>query len=241
VVATGRSVDTRRLADRWHDVRYLALCGRFSRDAYCYVPAEAPFDLDALATADEPERWTDRGEPAIYLAGDVGVALAELGRHAPQVPPDGDRRRWRLVCLRVSLDRVLDLTRPETLQALGIEGAPWVFTEPARARAVARQVRDSGDCDAILVPSVAFLDQPDRWNVVIFVDRVRGGIRAAVDRTAAAEDQRPRATRTGTGCGASRGPRSPAMTRRARSARRFMTSAARCRRASAGTSAARSR
>lgn len=161
-------------------MRYLTLCGRFSRDAYVHVPADVPFDVDELVSRGEPERWTGPNEPAVYLAGDVGVALAELGRHTPGLPPDRDRQVRRIVRMSVTLDRVLDLTRPETLLALGIDGAPWVFTNPARAREIARTARESGDCDAILVPSVAFLDQVHRWNVVIFADRLDGGIRSAI-------------------------------------------------------------
>lgn len=162
-------------------MRYLTLCGRFSREAFCHLPADDPFDVERLVSVGERERWTAADEPAVYLAGDVGVALAELGRHAPALPPDRRIERRRIVRVRVSLERVLDLTRRETLEALRVSGAPWAFTDPARAREIAAAARASGDCDAILVPSVAFLDQADRWNVVIFADRLDGGIRAAIE------------------------------------------------------------
>ena len=38
-------------------------------------------DLSCLPTADGPERWSDGGVPAIYLATDLGVLMAEWGRH----------------------------------------------------------------------------------------------------------------------------------------------------------------
>jgi RES domain-containing protein len=161
-------------------MRLVTLCARFSRQVYCHVPAETRFDIRELASADEPERWSDGDLPTIYLAGDVGVALAELGRHAPRLPPEGQfELRW-LMRVGISLDRVIDLTRPEVQRALRIESAPWIFTEPAHARAVARAVRESGDCDAMIVPSVAFLDRPDRWNLVVFAERLTDGLEGAI-------------------------------------------------------------
>lgn len=162
-------------------MRYLTLCGRLSRDVFVNVPGDEPFAADRLVSIGEPERWSGPDEPTIYLAGDVGVALAELGRHTPGLPGSGEpEQRRRLIRVRVDLDRVLDLTRVETLDALRIDGAPWAFTDPERARAIARQVRASGDCEGMLVPSVAFLDQPERWNVVIFAERLEGPIESAV-------------------------------------------------------------
>jgi hypothetical protein len=32
----------------------------------------------------------------------------------------------------------------------------------------------------MIVPSVAFLDQRERWNVVVFVDRLRGELATAI-------------------------------------------------------------
>jgi RES domain-containing protein len=161
-------------------MRYLALCGRFSRHAYVHAPADEPFNLHRLIERDEPERWSGPEEPTIYLAGDVGVALAELGRHARELPTVGIARR-RIVRVHVSLDRVLDLTRAETLEALGLEDGSMDLLDRSRTRELARDVRRSGDCDAILVPSVAFLDQPDRWNLVIFADRLADGVAGAIE------------------------------------------------------------
>lgn len=158
-------------------MRLTMLCGRLSRDAYCHVPADVPFDPSRLVS-EAPERWSDPGEPTIYLAGDPGVALAELGRHRSRLPGQDVERRV-IVRVHVSLDRVVDLTRPETLDALSLPG-PWVFADRGTAGDVAREVRRSGDCEAMLVPSIAFLDRPERRNLVVFAERLNGGVTEAI-------------------------------------------------------------
>ena len=88
--------------------RYSALCATLDRAAYCHVPDGALFSPAALVQSDEPERWSAPGQPTIYLAGDVGVAVAELGRHTPHLPADPDRRR--LLRVRAALERLLGLS-----------------------------------------------------------------------------------------------------------------------------------
>jgi RES domain-containing protein len=164
---------------RRRPIRYLTLCARFSRDVYLHAPADEPFELARLIQEDEPERWSRPGQPTIYLAGDPGVALAELGRHVPRLPEVAVDRR-RILRVHVSLDRVLDLTRDEVLRAMGIENGALDLLDRDRTRELATDARESGDCDAIFVPSVAFLDQPDRWNLVVFAERLNGTVDGAV-------------------------------------------------------------
>jgi RES domain-containing protein len=106
-------------------------------------------------------RWSADGEPTIYLASDDGVALAELARHlsSDNVPA----RAWGV---GVSLAAVVDLSNDAA-------GPPtWVLNHQ-RCREIARAIREAGDVEAIVVPSVPFLDDPSRWNLVIFVERLR--------------------------------------------------------------------
>ena len=180
--------------------RYSALCAALDRPAYCHVPDGGPFSPRELARSDEPERWSGPRQPTIYLAGDVGVAIAELGRHTPHLPTEAPDRR-RLLRIAATFDRVLDLTRPEVLRALALDAGPGQFVDRDHARAVATEIRESGDCEALLVPSVAFLDQPWRWNLVVFAERLRAPIELAIGQ---AEDvggvcllSAPRPTPTG--------------------------------------------
>jgi RES domain-containing protein len=159
--------------------RYSALCAAVDRPAFCHVPEGEPFSPRELARSDDPERWSGPGQPTIYLAGDVGVAIAELGRHTPHLPAQGSDRR-RLLRVVATFDRILDLTRPEVLAALGLDEGPGQFVSQDHARAIATAVRDSGDCEGFLVPSVAFLDQPWRWNLVVFVERLRAPLELAI-------------------------------------------------------------
>jgi RES domain-containing protein len=124
--------------------------------------------LDMLVTS-KGNRWSADGEPTVYLAGDVGVALAELGRHTP-AGPVGRAGIWSI---DVRLDAVLDLRLPAVRRALGLpHGASWPL-DRHRCLDLARTLRARVDVDGLIVPSVATLDQPERWNAVVFAERLR--------------------------------------------------------------------
>ena len=59
-----------------------------------------------------------------------------------------------------------------------------------RTRDVARSLRHSGICDALVVPSAGAPDQPDRFNLVVFADdrasvpRMIGDLRVVGELTA---------------------------------------------------------
>ena len=137
----------------------------FAGPASLAGPASARLTADAMRTS-EGNRWSAPGEPTIYLAGDLGVALAELGRHVPSDPEEG--RVWSV---QVDLDAVVDLRAHRDVDGLLDRG---------RCRALAARHRIAGTCEALLVPTVAMLDRPDRWNLVVFGDRLRRPLAVAV-------------------------------------------------------------
>lgn len=133
--------------------------------ACCSGPVGARFEPEAAVTT-APNRWNAAGEPTIYLAGDPGVAIAEVGRHWHE-------QDKRLVLWRVdlSLSTVADLRRPDVRSALAVPDDPMWFLDRGHCQALARRQRSAG-CEGLIVPSVAFLDDWDRWTAVVFADRV---------------------------------------------------------------------
>jgi RES domain-containing protein len=175
-----------------------ALLSAFRGTAYCHVPADEPLRLDRLVTSDgTDDRWNRAGEPTLYLALDLAVAVAELARHvelAAGVPP----WRRRLVGLAVEVERLVDLRRPDVRSALGIDEELVAFRDVGVARDVASRLREDEACAGLIVPSMAFLDDEARGNLVVFVDRFAGGIGELVRGTsdAGVVELRPPADRT---------------------------------------------
>jgi RES domain-containing protein len=133
--------------------------------AWCSGPSGPDLDVEELTTVDG-NRWSRRGERTIYLAGDPGVALAELGRHWDE--GKRDVHIWRM---RLSLDAAVDL-RTETARAtFGLPEDPAWILDTERCRALASALRADARYDGMIVPSAAFLDDRARWNAVVFVER----------------------------------------------------------------------
>jgi hypothetical protein len=59
------------------------------------------------------------------------------------------------------------------------------FLNPEVARATATFIRHTTSVEALLVPSVAFLDDPTRWNLVLFLEKVPQDLNAFVSVTPA--------------------------------------------------------
>jgi RES domain-containing protein len=140
--------------------------------------------LDVDSMSRQPNgRWNEPPDPTLYFAGDPAVALSELARHAS---PDGAPARRALLRVRVELQRVVDV-RPRAVAArLGVTGAPHAFLRRDEARRLATRLR-SEDVEAVLVPPMAFLDQPERWNLVCFVERLGDGWLGECERVGALE------------------------------------------------------
>jgi hypothetical protein len=48
--------------------------------AVCSGPVSNDFEVASLVSTDA-NRWSATGQPTLYVAGDAGVGLAEVGRH----------------------------------------------------------------------------------------------------------------------------------------------------------------
>jgi hypothetical protein len=106
-----------------------------------------------------------QGEPTIYLSGDPALALVESGRH-----PDDVVGRADLIEVELRIPLAVDLRDQHVRRVLDLpDDVTWVL-DRGRTRDVARSLRHSGFCDAMVVPSAGALDQPDRWNAVVFAD-----------------------------------------------------------------------
>lgn len=111
----------------------------------------------------------------MVFASSREVLTAELAQHFRR-----DRaaelasllRERRIVAVELELDRVFDLTDRTVVADLGIEDAPSCFGDRAMARATAAFLRYVRGAEGIVVPSLAFPDDPTRWNLVLFLDRL---------------------------------------------------------------------
>jgi RES domain-containing protein len=148
-----------------HTSPYAGLTTPLTARLYAFGPDDERLDPERLVTAAEPGRWNDAGAPAIYLPADPGVLLAEWGR-AFGVERPFDVALWSVVA---SLARALDLRRPVVRAALDLpEPAAWIL-DPDQTRDLAADARYRGGVDGLVVPSAAFLDDPDRWSLVAFL------------------------------------------------------------------------
>jgi len=161
------------------DLRDLrSLVGRVGGDVYCHAPADQPFDVGALDRPDDPEdRWSAAGTRTGYVAGDPMTALAEYARHGP---PAGNGDERRIVRLRLAELLSLDLRTAAVRSALRLPPGHDAFIDRAFARSIALAIRREGLCQALVVPSMAFVDRPDRRNVVVFSEAVDGGLQAVL-------------------------------------------------------------
>jgi RES domain-containing protein len=126
---------------------------------------ELPSSTAVELISDKSNRWSSEGEPTIYLSGDPALALIESGRH-----PDDLEARSRLLEVDLDMARVIDLRDHDVRRALDLPDDPaWILGRDA-TRAIARAIRSSGAVEGLLVPSAGALDQPDRWNAVVFAD-----------------------------------------------------------------------
>jgi hypothetical protein len=128
----------------------------------------------------EADRWSREDQPTGYVAGDPGVALAEAGRHLVPGDPIRVTSLWQI---RVSVDRALDTRERRVAEAAGVPDDPAWILDRAACREVADRVRRAG-IQVLVVPSAAFIDLPERFNLVLFpecadegLDRAIGGSR----------------------------------------------------------------
>jgi RES domain-containing protein len=142
-----------------------------------HIPAGSPFDVLDLRFAGRSaeNRWNERGQPTLYLAGDEGVLIAEWGRHfAVNRTPELERQTVERAVFRLTmaLEGVLDLRDTALWRELSFNNAPNCFLDRAIARATGGFIRATTEAQAIIVPSVCFLDQLDRWCLVLFLEKL---------------------------------------------------------------------
>ena len=149
----------------------------WSGRALRHIPSGSPYDvLDfRFAGRSAENRWNERGDPTLYLAGDEGIVTAEWGRHftvnrAAQLREMTVERH--VFALELSIDHVLDVRDEEVCAALSLGDAPHGFANVQVARATANFVRSTTRAQALLVPSMAFLDDPARWCLVVFLEKL---------------------------------------------------------------------
>lgn len=147
---------------------------RYAGDAFRCIPDNGPFDPHGLVDRDgENDRWHRRAEPTVYVALDPGVAVAEAGRHlAPAGTADGNGKRTcqRIVRLTVDAADLVDLRDPAVVEAVGVDDGPIGFLDRERARSLAEDLRATTHAKGLIVPSVAFLDDRARGNLVLFME-----------------------------------------------------------------------
>lgn len=153
--------------------------------AFRHIPADAGYDIRDLRFSGRRSggRWHWQGQPTLYLASDAAVAITEFARHLA-VDRGGQARPARRAVyeIGVRMDRVIDLRDPAVLRLIGREDAPQCWLDPRVARAVATFFRDSLGLQGLLVPSVAHLDDPARYNVVCFLENLPDAPRSFLPR-----------------------------------------------------------
>lgn len=143
--------------------------------AYHHISARATHDVLGFSFVglNADNRRNTALEPSHYVAGDQGVVIAEWGRNFRRRrsesvrEPSVERSVFRL---SLRLDAVLDLHDPHVAAMVGAADAPGCFTGRAIAHFTAALIRVTTSANAILVPSIAFLDDLTRWNFVVFLD-----------------------------------------------------------------------
>jgi len=111
----------------------------------------------------------------ILLQKEKNVALAEYARHfrvnrTPGLAAQTYRRQ--VFRFRVELEYVLDLRNPKVWAELSLENAPDCFKEKNIARSTANFIRNTTSTQAVIVPSVAFLDNLEQWCLVVFLEKL---------------------------------------------------------------------
>ena len=141
-----------------------------------HVPTGATHGiLDAThAARSRRNRWNEAGTPTFCFASDIAVVVAEFARHIQAELPDGEPERqardvWRVP---ISLGRLIDVRDPATSASIGLSKIDDWIGDIDRTQATARYVRQHADVQGLLVPSMGFLDDAARWNVVVYLDRI---------------------------------------------------------------------
>jgi len=66
----------------------------------------------------------------------------------------------------------MDMRPEHNVEALGVSWSPTWFLDGEVTRALAERIREETPAQAMIVPSIAFVDDHTRWNLVVFLDKV---------------------------------------------------------------------
>jgi hypothetical protein len=146
-----------------------------------HIPDGSPFGvLDTrFAARATTNRWSRPGEATLYVAGDHGVLIAEFARHLRELRTPNIGRGMiarRVYDLELAIPHTLDLRDPRVIAALSLTNVPACFLDREIARATADFLRRTTPAEALLLPSMAFLDQPERWVMAIFLEKLPAGL-----------------------------------------------------------------
>lgn len=150
----------------------------WSGAAYRHIPRDSQRDVLDLTYSlkAKDNRWNEQGEPTLYFAKDHGVVVAEWARHlkVKRTPKLAQLFKPRAVYrCRIASVRLIDLCDAAVWSDLGLDDLPFRFSDIRLARAIAHLARYSTDAEGLIVPSMAFLDDLTRWDVVLFHEKVR--------------------------------------------------------------------
>ncbi len=142
-----------------------------------HVPEGSPYGILDFRFSNQAKdnRWNSVGQPTLYLASEKDVALAEYARHlhidrsAALKHQTRARQVWRI---ELVLKYIIDLRNPQLWKELSLQNPPSCFLDIEQARAVAQLVRKTTSAEAVFVPSMAFLDKPDRWVMAVFLEKL---------------------------------------------------------------------
>ena len=86
----------------------------------------------------------------------------------------------RIYDFELTIPHTLDLRDSRVVAALSLANAPACFLDREIARATADFLRRTTPVEALLLPSMAFLDRPEHWVMAIFLEKLPEGIEAVV-------------------------------------------------------------
>lgn len=101
--------------------------------------------------------------------------MAEYARHfrVDRTPGLAAQTYQRKVYrFEIELEHLIDLRNSKVWAELCLTKAPDCFKDKAIARATAHFIRNTTATQAILVPSIAFLDDLDQYCLVIFLEKL---------------------------------------------------------------------
>jgi RES domain-containing protein len=141
-----------------------------------HIPAGAGRGvLDAThAGRSRRNRWNEAGTPTFFFASDIAVVVAEFGRHIRAELPAGaaERQARDVLSLPITNPRPTHFRDPAAAGSIGLPSVAHWIRDVDRTQATARYLRQHADVQGPLVPSMAFLDDAARWNVVVYLDRI---------------------------------------------------------------------